>query len=158
MPSEDPGKKSKTVGKYLRYLNLGFQLFVSIGVFTFLGLWLDRKVGTTPLFTVLGLALGFAVGFYSLYRELFPWPDRRRGASGGRRSRSHEGVEGPEDGLRGGSGREGIDTPDSKRDRDRSDSQESSGTGERNRNSGEGEAGTKDSGKGRPSGGHGGER
>lgn len=128
-------------------MNLGFQLFVSIGVFTFLGLWLDRKVGTTPAFTVLGLALGFGAGFYSLYRELFPSSARGRGESESEGPPSRRRREGPHGGL---------DTPDSKRDRNPSESSE---TGGRNRNwqanSGERDAGTEDTGKGRSSGGDG---
>lgn len=120
MPSGDPDNKSKTVGKYLRHLNLGFQLFVAIGVFTFAGLWLDGKAGTTPLFTILGAAIGFAAGFRSLYIELFPSRGGRRGGPGG-----------PEAGRHGS---------DSKRDRAKNDG--------RDRNSGE-TAGERDSGKGK---------
>ena len=81
MPSEDRKKQSKKVGNYLRYVHLGTQFFVSVGLCTFLGIWLDTTVGTLPLFTLLGLAIGFTAGFYALYTELFP-------SGGGRQSRS----------------------------------------------------------------------
>ena len=86
VPSEDRDKQSKIIGKYLRYLSLGTQLFVSIGLLTYAGFWLDGKAGTLPLFTLIGSALGFAAGFYSIYVDLFPSSARRRGgmAHGGR--------------------------------------------------------------------------
>ncbi len=80
MPSGDPDKQSKIIGKYLRYSYLGTQLFVSVGLLTYAGLWLDRKAGTIPLFTLIGLALGFGAGFYSVYVALFPTSAGRRAA------------------------------------------------------------------------------
>ena len=82
MPSGDPDKQSKIIGKYLRYSYLGTQLFVSVGLLTYAGLWLDRKAGTIPLFTLIGLALGFGAGFYSVYVALFPSSVGRRAAGG----------------------------------------------------------------------------
>jgi ATP synthase protein I len=32
------------------------------------GLWIDRSVGTLPLFAILGLLLGLLVAFYGMYR------------------------------------------------------------------------------------------
>ena len=80
VPSEDPNKQSKIIGKYLRYSYLGTQLFVSVGLLTGAGLWLDRKAGTIALFTLIGLALGFGAGFYSIYVALFPPSVGRRAA------------------------------------------------------------------------------
>ncbi len=81
MPSGDPDKQSKITWKYLRYSYLGTQLFVSVGLLTYAGLWLDRKAGTIPLFTLIGLALGFGAGFYSVYKTykaLFPSNEGKR--------------------------------------------------------------------------------
>lgn len=86
VPSGDPDKQSKIIGKYLRYSYLGTQLFVSIGLLTYAGFWLDGKAGTLPLFTLIGSALGFAAGFYSIYMDLFPSGERRR-----RGGRAHAG-------------------------------------------------------------------
>ncbi len=80
MPSGDPDKQSKITWKYLRYSYLGTQLFVSVGLLTYAGLWLDRKISTIPLFTLIGLALGFGAGFYSVYVALFPTSAGRRAA------------------------------------------------------------------------------
>jgi F0F1-type ATP synthase assembly protein I len=79
VPSGDPTNQSKTVGKYLRFLNLGFEFFVAIGVFVFAGVWLDRRAGTTALFTILGSILGFVSGFYMIYRALYSSSVGKRG-------------------------------------------------------------------------------
>jgi len=54
----------------LRYAGLGIQLAVTILVCVLLGQWLDRKVGTDGLFTILAPLLGFGALLYSLIREL----------------------------------------------------------------------------------------
>ena len=54
----------------LRYAGLGIQLAVTILVCVLLGQWLDRKVGTDGVFTILGALLGFGGTLYSLIREL----------------------------------------------------------------------------------------
>ncbi len=58
------------------YAGLGVQFALSILVFLFLGQWLDRKLGTSPLLLILGVFLGAAAGFYSMYRRLMA--DQRR--------------------------------------------------------------------------------
>ncbi len=72
MPSKKGNKSSRDLLKYLRYSHLGLQLLVSFCIFTGLGYWLDRKLGTLPLFMLVGLAVGFAGGTYAVYRDLFP--------------------------------------------------------------------------------------
>ncbi len=64
-------QSKKKLAHWLRYIDLGLQFFVSIGLFTWLGVWLDRKLETVVLFTLLGVAFGFGVGMYSIYRSLF---------------------------------------------------------------------------------------
>lgn len=39
-------------------------------IYAFGGLWLDGKLGTRPLFTLLGVALGAVGGFVWIYREV----------------------------------------------------------------------------------------
>jgi F0F1-type ATP synthase assembly protein I len=75
LPAEDPDRRSPLSG-YLRYSYLGVQLAVSVALFTLGGVWLDRRLGTGVLFTLLGLALGFGGGFYAMYRDLYA-RDRR---------------------------------------------------------------------------------
>ena len=38
----------------------------------YLGVWLDKKVDISPLFTLLGLGLGLFLAFYGTYRMLIP--------------------------------------------------------------------------------------
>lgn len=45
--------------------------FAAVGLFTWGGIWLDGRLETGVLFTLLGLALGFAGGLRALYKELF---------------------------------------------------------------------------------------
>ena len=50
---------------------MGLQFILPILLFTGGGIWLGRKYDLEVLFVLLGLALGFAVGFWSLYKELY---------------------------------------------------------------------------------------
>lgn len=36
------------------------------------GLWLDKKLDTIPLFTLIGVILGTVLAFYGMYRMLLP--------------------------------------------------------------------------------------
>jgi ATP synthase protein I len=47
---------------YLRYLHLGTQMALTIGLGVFGGIWLDGKFGTTPVLTVSGSLLGIGLG------------------------------------------------------------------------------------------------
>lgn len=65
-----------------RYSGYGLQLAASVGLFLAGGWWVDGKLGTKPLLTILGALVGAAAGFYSLYlhlvknREQVVEPDR----------------------------------------------------------------------------------
>ena len=54
----------------LRYAGLGIQLAVTILAGVLLGRWVDHKVETDGIFTILGGLLGFGATLYSLIREL----------------------------------------------------------------------------------------
>src|SRR5204863_3826793 len=53
-----------------RYSGYGLQLAGSVGLFMAGGWWVDGKLGTTPLLTILGALGGGTAGFYSLYSHL----------------------------------------------------------------------------------------
>lgn len=72
----DPQEPTSKVREYLRYGHLGLQFALSVGLLTYGGYWLDEKKETSPAWTLVGLFLGFAVGFYQLYDTLY---GRRRG-------------------------------------------------------------------------------
>jgi F0F1-type ATP synthase assembly protein I len=54
----------------LRYAGLGIQLAATVMVCVFVGQWVDRKIGTDGIFTILAPLLGFGGVMYSLVREL----------------------------------------------------------------------------------------
>jgi hypothetical protein len=53
-----------------RYAHFGFQIALSIGLFLLGGWWLDGRIGTTPLLTIVGAMVGAAAAFYSMIRQL----------------------------------------------------------------------------------------
>ena len=73
---EDPRSSLGTVG---RFAGLGFQLVASILLFLYGGQWLDRRLGTDPLFLLLGVFIGAAAAIYSMYRSLMA--EQRREAA-----------------------------------------------------------------------------
>jgi ATP synthase protein I len=54
------------------YAGLGLQLAAVVGVFTYAGWWLDRRLGTTPWLTLVMVFVGAGGGLYSIYRKVFP--------------------------------------------------------------------------------------
>ena len=63
----------------MSYMSLGFELAAPVMLLTYGGYWLDGRLGTLPLFLLLGVMLGMAAGFYSLFRRVTP---PRQGPSG----------------------------------------------------------------------------
>jgi len=56
---------------------VGVQFGLSIFLLTLLGIWLDGRFGTKPLFTVVLLLLGFLGGTWSLVRQVLG-PDEKK--------------------------------------------------------------------------------
>lgn len=48
---------------------IGIQFAVVIVVFTFGGIWLDRRLGTSPWLLLVCVFAGAGGGFYSIYRK-----------------------------------------------------------------------------------------
>lgn len=67
---KDPDSTGKKPAGSAKYAGLGLQLAASILVFVFTGLWLDKKLGTSPLFTMLLAFAGFGGFMWSLVRSL----------------------------------------------------------------------------------------
>lgn len=49
---------------------IGLQFALTILVFVFAGVWLDRHLGTTPWLLLICVFVGAAGGFYSMYRRV----------------------------------------------------------------------------------------
>ena len=64
-PEQNSGGKTAT-GKALRAAT---DLVAALAVGGFLGYWLDRWLGTMPLFMIVMFFLGFAAGFLNIYRS-----------------------------------------------------------------------------------------
>ncbi|MDO8750481.1 MAG: AtpZ/AtpI family protein [Dehalococcoidia bacterium] len=60
------------VGLALRLMGLGWYIAASIILGIVGGWWLDRWLGTLPLFTILGVIAGSGVAFYGVYRMILP--------------------------------------------------------------------------------------
>jgi F0F1-type ATP synthase assembly protein I len=52
------------------FAGMGLQFAFGILVFTALGAWLDRRLGTAPWLLVIGVFAGAAGGFYSMVRKI----------------------------------------------------------------------------------------
>ncbi|MGE5675708.1 MAG: AtpZ/AtpI family protein [Mycobacterium leprae] len=55
---------------YLAAVDFGYTLLAAILIFGGLGYWLDNRYSTTPWLMIVGIFLGMAVGFNSLFKRL----------------------------------------------------------------------------------------
>ena len=62
-------------GSLARLAGVGIQFAVAVVMFLFLGQWLDRRLGTGPIFLMLGVFVGAGAAFYSMYRKLMAEQD-----------------------------------------------------------------------------------
>lgn len=69
MPDTD-SHGNRNGANYGRFIGLGFTLIVIFALPTVVGFFVDRLLGTLPLFLLIGLALGFVGGLYYVYRAL----------------------------------------------------------------------------------------
>jgi ATP synthase protein I len=56
--------------RYLRFSSMGIELGLAVMAGLIGGQWLDHKFGTTPWLLLVGLLLGMAAGFRSMWRAL----------------------------------------------------------------------------------------
>ena len=73
------------MGRGYKYLAAGLRFGVGTLVFLLAGLWLDRRIGTSPFLTVLGALVGAFLGGFSMYRELMADKANRPTWKGGKR-------------------------------------------------------------------------
>lgn len=53
-----------------KLMGLGLQFVIAILLFLYIGMWLDKKLGTAPWLLLAGAFIGAAAGFYSLWRAM----------------------------------------------------------------------------------------
>lgn len=64
-------KRKRDVGTYAQYSALGFQMFVIIGVFAYIGYRIDeKKQSATPLFTAFFSLAGVFISLYLIIRSI----------------------------------------------------------------------------------------
>lgn len=69
------GGPDSAVSQLARVSGHGLTLAVSTVLFLFGGLWVDGRLGTTPLFTIVGALTGALGGILSLLRHMLPKSD-----------------------------------------------------------------------------------
>ncbi len=62
----------RTLATVMQLVGIGWYVGLCIVGGVAGGLWLDDRVGTRPLFTLLGLLLGVVLAFYGMYRMIRP--------------------------------------------------------------------------------------
>ncbi|HKN67113.1 MAG TPA: AtpZ/AtpI family protein [Gemmatimonadaceae bacterium] len=72
------------------YAGAGLQLAMTLVAFMFLGIWLDKRLGSSPWFVLICVFAGAGAGFYSIYRRLMG-PAKRDGGATGRDGRGGQG-------------------------------------------------------------------
>lgn len=63
----NPGNEGPGAGAYAGF---GMQFVVSLLLFLYLGQWVDRRFGTSPVFLLIGIFVGAGGSFYAMYRKL----------------------------------------------------------------------------------------
>ena len=63
-------RRRETGPGYARLFGVGFAFITTLGLLTAIGFFVDRLLGTLPLFLIVGVGIGFAGGVYYVYRAL----------------------------------------------------------------------------------------
>jgi F0F1-type ATP synthase assembly protein I len=72
MADENGGRKAPAPGGLsgADFAGVGIQFAAAIVVFLFAGQWVDEKLGTGGLFTIIGVFVGGGAAFYNMYRKI----------------------------------------------------------------------------------------
>jgi ATP synthase protein I len=65
---EDKQDNDNSGPGWISYLGLGTQLAVTVTAMTFLGIWLDKKYNTEPIFTIICSLFGVTAGIYNFIK------------------------------------------------------------------------------------------
>lgn len=77
MGERDEKDHDSTLAALTRTSGHGLTLALATGLFLLVGWWLDGRIGTTPVLTILGALTGATAGFYSMYQHLVLFPRRK---------------------------------------------------------------------------------
>ena len=78
IPTTFPDDERKRVERqYLRFAGVGVQYAATILVLTLLGIWIDNRAGTAPLFLLVFLLIGFVGATWSLIQQVLG-PSKKR--------------------------------------------------------------------------------
>jgi len=69
-------------GSAAEFAGLGLQFAIAIVAFLYAGRWLDARLGTAPLFLILGVFVGAGGAFYGMYRRMTAAQRRDRAVRG----------------------------------------------------------------------------
>ncbi len=75
---ESKRSKNGRPGEQYKLIGLGGTLAGAVVLFTFGGLMLDRWLGLTPLFTLVGTGVGAVLGFLNVYWKIQAEIDEQR--------------------------------------------------------------------------------
>ena len=78
-----PGSRGSTGPSAAAFAGVGIQLGLTLTLSALGGLWLDRRLGTSPWLLLLLVLVGAAAGFYSIYRRVI-------GSGSGRSARDRD--------------------------------------------------------------------
>jgi ATP synthase protein I len=69
-PDGDPSAADSGFGAAAKYAGIGIQFAASIVLFLYAGRWVDQRLGTEPIFLIVGVFVGATAAFYSIYKRL----------------------------------------------------------------------------------------
>ncbi len=71
--------KNKIFIEVAPYMNLSWQMLITIGLFILLGWWLDGKFETKPILILTFAFLGIALAFYNFFRTISELEKKEKG-------------------------------------------------------------------------------
>jgi len=77
-PGDEPSSTASQLGRYGGH---GLTLGLAVALFAWLGTLLDERLGTSPLFVLLGAFTAFGAGLYRMLRDLSETNDDPPGRS-----------------------------------------------------------------------------
>jgi ATP synthase protein I len=70
MKKNEQGESKNIIAELAPYLGLGLQLAVTVAAMVFLGIWLDQRFDTGPIFSIVCSFLGVAAALYNFIKTV----------------------------------------------------------------------------------------